>query len=130
MNVETAREKFKEIISEAINTAKEKGFTAKGKTYYSDKTLRECAEFDENIILLFGGMDIGLSEMDEEDFCTFGLCCEIKLGTVNDEELEREIEDFKNNINKFFEEVEAAPSPTKKIEEINLRQEKEAEKSE
>ncbi len=129
MNAEIAREKFKEIISEAISIAKEKGFAAKGKTYYSDKTLREFTEFDESIILLFGGIDLGLADMDEEDFCTFGLCCEIKLGMINEEELEREIEDFRTNINNFFEEVAAAPSPKKKIEEINLRQEKDAEKS-
>ena len=67
--------------------------------------------------------------MDEEDFCTYGLCCETKVGMVSDEELEKEISDFKENVKKLTREITEAPSPREKILEINARQEKEAEES-
>ena len=129
MNVEQARQIIKEAVTEQVEICKENGFTVSGKVYFSDKALRECTEFNENIILIFGAIKLGLADMDEEDFCTYGLCCEIKTGLVNDEELEREIADFKSDVQKMLAEIAAAPSPIEKIKEINLRQEKEAEES-
>ena len=129
MTVEQARETIKTAVAEALELCKSNGFSASGKVYYSDKTLRECSEFNENVILLFGAIKLGFADMDEEDYCTYGLCCETKVGTVKDEELENEIANFKENVDKLISEITAAPSPAKKILEINARQEKEAEES-
>ena len=129
MTVEQAREIIKTAVADAISLCKENGFLVSGKVYYSDKALRECAEFNENVILLFGAIKLGFDDMDEEDFCTYGLCCETKVGMVSDEELEKEISDFKENVKKLTWEITEAPSPREKILEINARQEKEAEES-
>ena len=129
MTVEQARQIIKETITEAMELCKASGFVVSGKVYYSDKALRECTEFNSNIILIFGAIKLGLADMDEDDYCTYGLCCEIKTGLVNDEELEKEISDFKADVQKILEELASAPSPAEKIKEINLRQEKEAEES-
>ena len=127
MNVEQARETIKNTVAEAAALCKEKGFIASAKTYYTDKTLRECANFSENAILVFGAVKFGLDGMDDEDFCTYGLCVETRLGMVKEEELEKEIANFKESITSLIEEISKAPSPTDKIREINLRQEEEAE---
>ena len=129
MTVEQAKELIKETVAEQIEICKEKGFIASGKVYYSDKALRECSEFNADIILLFGAIKLGLDGMDEEDFCTYGMCCETKLGMVEDTEIEKEIEDFKADIVKMIDEILSSPSPSKKITEINTRQEQEAEES-
>ena len=94
-----------------------------------DSLLRECAEFNDSVILLFGAIKLGFASMDEEDFCAYGLCCETKLGEVKDSELEKEIADFKANLGNMLKEIFSAPSPEKKIEEINARQEEEASQS-
>ena len=80
MTVSEARELIKNAVSEAIELCKSKGFVVSGKVYYGDKALRECAEFNQDIILIFGAIKLGVQDMDEEDFCTYGMCCEIKLG--------------------------------------------------
>lgn len=129
MTVEQAREIIKAAVTDAVTLCNARGFSASGKVYYSDKALRECSEFNENVILLFGAIRLGLPDMDEDDYCTYGLCCETKLGTVNDEELEKEIANFKETSDKLLSEISAAPSPAEKISEINERQEKEAEES-
>ncbi len=129
MTAEQARDIIKNTVAEAVALCNDKGFTASAKTYYSDKALRECANFSEDAILIFGAIKLGLADMDEEDFCTYGLCVETKLGMVDDGELEKEITDFKENISKILDEICAAPSPADKIREINLRQEEEAEKA-
>ncbi len=129
MTVNEAREIIKTAVLEAVELCKSNGFCASGKVYYSDKALRECSEFNENVILLFGAIRLGVSDMDEEDFCTYGLCCETKVGMVNDSELEAEVSNFKDNVQKLLSEITASPAPKEKIKEINLRQEKEAEES-
>ena len=129
MTVEQAREIITEAVSEQVAICKEKGFTVSGKVYYSDKALRECTEFNENVILVFGAIKLGLPDIDEEDFCTYGLCCETKVAMVKDEELEKELADFKQNVTEMLAEIEASPSPADKLREINVRQEEEAQKS-
>ena len=129
MTAEQAKQIITDTVSEQVTLCTSKGLIASGKAYYSDKALRECTEFSEHIILVFGAIKLGTADMDEEDYCTYGLCCETKVGTVDDAELEKEIADFKADVQKMLEEIESAPSPADKIREINLRQEEEAEKS-
>ena len=129
MKVEQAKEQIRATVSSALALCKENGLIATGKVYYSDKALSECAEFNENAILLFGAIRIGVSGMDEEDFCTLSLCSEIKVGLVNDEELTHEIEEFNKNLANMLEEIGSGEKKEEKILEINARQEKEAEKS-
>ena len=129
MTAEQAKQIITETVLEQAEICKAKGLIAAGKSYYSDKTLRECAEFNEDIILVFGAIKLGTSDMDEEDYCTYGLCCETKVGKVDDAELEKEITDFKNDVAKILEEISDAPSPADKIREINLRQEEESQKA-
>ena len=129
MTAEQARELIKTTVAEAVTLCNEKGFTASAKTYFSDKALRECANFSEDAILIFGAIKLGLADMDEDDYCTYGLCVETKLAMVDDAELEKEIFDFKENVSKILDEITSSPSPADKIREINLRQEEEAEKA-
>ncbi len=129
MTAEQAKQIITSTMIEAAELCKEKGLVATSRVYYSDKALRECAEFNDSVILLFGAIKLGFASMDEEDFCTYGLCCETKLGEDKDSELEKEIADFKANLENMLEEILSAPSPEKKIEEINARQEEEAAES-
>ena len=129
MTVEQAKQKFTDAVSSKMATYRENGFTVSGKVYYSDKALSECTEFNENVILLFGAVKVGLPDMDEDDFCTIGLCCEIRLGAVDDAEMEKELSEFDANTNTILDELLSSPEKLKKIQQINLRQEKEAEKS-
>lgn len=126
MTAQEARQIIAEAVTQKAEICKQKGFLTGTKVYYSDKALRECTEFNENVILLFGAVKLGLEGMDEEDYCTYGLCCETKLGMVDDEELNKEIEDFNKDVDKMLEEILSSPSPAEKIVEINARQEKEA----
>ena len=129
MTVEQARQIISQTVAEAAELCKSKGLITSAKVYYSDKTLRECADFNEDIILIFGAIKLGTADIDDDDYCTYGLCCETKVGMVADEELENEIADFKSDVEKMLEEITSAPSPADKIREINLRQEEEAAKS-
>ena len=126
MNIQAATNLIKETVSDAIELCKEKGFIASARVYYSDKALRECAEFNDSVILVFGAIKLGLEDMDEEDYCTYGMCCETKLAEVKDDEIEAEIAKFKEEVNKLIREISEADSPKAKIIEINERQEKEA----
>ena len=129
MTVEQARQIIKETVDQQVELCSSKGLLTSGKVYYSDKALRECAEFNKDIILVFGAIKLGVEGMDEEDYCTYALCCETKVGMVDDGELENEISSFKNEIENMTNEITKSPSPANKICEINLRQEKEAHKS-
>ena len=129
MTVEQARQIIAEAVNEQIGLCSSKGFIASGKVYYGDKALRECSEFNSDIILIFGVIKLGVEDMDEDDYCTYGICCETKVGMVDDAELEGEIANFKDNVGKILGELELSPSPVEKLKEINLRQEEEAEAS-
>ena len=129
MTAEQARQLILETVLEQADICKEKGLIASAKAYYSDKTLRECSEFNENVILVFGAIRLGAEGMDEEDYCAYSLCCETKTGKVDDDELNKEIENFKTEAAKMLEEITSAPSPADKIREIDLRQEEEAQKA-
>ena len=129
MTAEQAKKIITYTMAEAADMCEKKGLDATARAYYSDKALRECAEFNDSVILIFGAIKLGFASMDEEDYCTYGLCCETKLGEVNDAEIEKEISDFKAGLEKMLEEILSAPSPEKKIEEINARQEEEAAES-
>ena len=98
MTAEQAKQIITNTMTEAAELCKKKGLAATARVYYSDKALRECAEFNDSVILLFGAIKLGLDSMDEEDYCTYGLCCETKLGEVKDSELEKEIAEFKANL--------------------------------
>lgn len=126
MNIQAATTLIKEAVTGAAELCKEKGFSASARVYYSDKALRECTEFNDSVILVFGAIRLGLEDMDEEDFCTYGLCCETKLAEVKDEEIEAEIAKFKEEVEKLVTEIAESDSPKAKIVEINERQEKEA----
>lgn len=129
MNVNEARELVKNTVSEAMTLVNEAGLISRGRTYFCDKNLTQITEFNTKAILLFGSIEIGTEDIESDEFCTYALCCEIKTGTVNEEELEREILDFKKDVQALIDEILTAPSKKGKILEINARQEKEAEKS-
>ena len=129
MTAEQAKQAILNTVCEAAELCKAKGLVASARAYYSDKLLGECAEFNDSVILIFGAVRLGYDGMDEEDMCTYGLCCETKLGMVDDAELEKEIADFKKNLDTLLEEILTAENPEKKICEINEKQEKEAAES-
>ena len=126
MHIQQATQLIKKTVSEAVELCKEKGFSATARVYYSDKALRECKDFNDSVILVFGAIKLGLEDMDEDDYCTYGMCCETKLAEVKDEEIAAEVAKFKEDVEKLLEEISASDSPKAKIVEINERQEKEA----
>lgn len=129
MNAGEARVIIKEAVLAAQKKARSQGYDTFGKTYYCDKNLEESVEFNEKVILVFGSVSIGLSELERDEYCTYALCCEIKTGLVDEAELQKEISEFNEDVEKLLLEISSAPSPKDKILEINEKQDTEARKS-
>jgi len=129
MTVAEAKQLITEAVNEQVELFKSKGLITTGKVYYADKTLRDCPEFNEDIILILGSIKLGTEDLDEEDYCTLGMCCETKVGMVDDTEFENELSDFKREAEKMLDEISSSPSPKEKILEINMRQEEETAKA-
>ena len=79
--------------------------------------------------MIFALLTVGHKELEEDECCSYGICCEIKTANVDEGELEKEIAGFNAETDALCEELKAASSAKDKILEINQRQEKEAEKS-
>ncbi|MBO5879023.1 MAG: hypothetical protein J6Q68_00515 [Clostridia bacterium] len=129
MKVNEAREVVKAAVLDVVHLFDGKGFEISASTYYCDKNLNQITEFDQKVILLFGSIKIGLADMESDEYCTYALCCEVKAAMVDDEELTKEIENFKRDVQELIDKLMSAPSKKQMLLDINASQEREAEKS-
>ena len=126
-------EDAKKLIIEKTNAAaeflKEKGLKVTSKLFYCDSNLSETVEFEKNSIMIFGTISVGTDELEDDEYCNFAICCEIKTALVDDEKLANAIDEFDAEIKAFDTEISAAVSVKDKLIEISDRQQREGEQS-
>lgn len=127
MNVKIAIEKMNEVLNDAEVRLRGAGLKTRKRTFYTDKNLAETQEFSPKVILLFGDLAFGYEGMEDDEYCNYSICCEIKSAEVSDEELEEGIELFLEEIEKLINRLNEANSPKAVIEEISTKQSNDAE---
>ena len=127
MTVQQAYEKIQAALTEKKEILEGCGLTTRVRAFYTDKNLAERSEFNAKCILVFGNIDIGTTELEEDDWCNFSLCAEIKTAEVDDASLESAISDWSAEVDAFIEKAKAASSKESLIAETSRAQEAEAE---
>ena len=129
MNLEQAREKLSCVLTSAKEKFNSEEFITTTELYFCDKNLVKSPQFKKDSIMIFALLTVGHKELEEDEYCSYGICCEIKTANVDEGEIDKEIANFNAETDAFYEELKSSPSAKDKILEINQRQEKEAEKS-
>ncbi len=127
MTVQQAYEKIQAALVEKKTALEEYGFITRIRAFYTDKNLAEKSEFTAKCILVFGNVDIGTPELEDDDWCNFSFCAEIKTAEVADEALESALAEWSAEVDAFIGKVKDAPSREKLITETSRDQEAEAE---
>ena len=126
ITVVEARERLATAIIDLISELKGLGVVTKNRIYYFDKNLLEHDDFNGKTILLVGNISVGTKKMESDDFCDFAACIEIRTAYVSEEELDKAIAEFKEEILKFAEGVKAAEDVEKYVAEVSKKQAEEA----
>ena len=127
MTVQQAYERIQTALVEKKTLLEDYGLTTRIRTFYTDKNLSEKTEFTAKCILVFGNIDIGTPELEDDDWCNFSLCAEIKTAEVEDAALESALADWTAEVDAFIEKVKSATSREKFITDTCRKQEAEAE---
>lgn len=127
MTVQQAYEKIQTALVEKKALIEECGLTTRIRAFYTDKNLVEKNEFTAKCILVFGNVDIGTPALEDDDWCNFSLCAEIKTGEVDDAALEAALNDWSKEVDSFMEQAKIAPSREEFVTETCRAQEREAE---
>lgn len=127
MTVQQAYERIQTVLAEKKSLLEDCGLTTKARAFYTDKNLAEKSEFNAKCILVFGNIDIGTPELEDDDWCNFSFCSEIKTGEVDEASLESAIGEWSEEVDAFVENVKSAPSPEKFVTDTCRAQEAEAE---
>ena len=129
MTARIARERIEAAVIAAAERLKEAGLLTKSRSFYTDKNLAESTEFSPTSLLLFGDLAFGCDDMEDDDYCNYSICCEIKTGLVDDTELEEGIAEFNKEIDAVIEKLANATSKSALLEEISKKQADEAEEA-
>ena len=78
---------------------------------------------------MFGDLAFGYGQMEDDDYCNYSICCEIKTGLVDDGELAEGIRAFEEEIDKVIAKLKGASDPEAILEEISRAQSEEAEEA-
>ena len=127
MTVQQAYEKIQAALAEKKAVLDGLGLVTRARAFYTDKNLIEKSEFNAKCILVFGNLDIGVSTLEEDDWCNFSLCAEIKTGNVEDEALESALGEWCAEVDAFIEKIELAESKESFIINTSRAQEADAE---
>ena len=129
MTAKIAREKIEDAVLAAEKKLKEIGLTTRPRSFYTDKNLSEAQEFSPKSLLVFGDLAFGYGQMEDDDYCNYSICCEIKTGLVDDAELADGIRAFEEEIDKVIARLKDASDPEAILEEISRAQSEEAEEA-
>jgi Fe2+ transport system protein B len=129
MTVQQAFEKIQTALVEKKEILEGCGLTTRIRTFYADKNLNERSEFNAKCILVFGNIDIGTASLEEDDWCNFSLCAEIKTAEVEDAALESALKEWGTEVDSFIEKVKGATAKDAFITETCRAQETEAEEA-
>ena len=127
MTIQQAFEKIQTALVAKKEILEECGFTTRIRTFYADKNLAERTEFSAKCILVFGNIDIGTASLEEDDWCNFSLCAEIKTAEVDDAALESSLTEWAAEVDAFIEKAKAATSKEEFVTATCRTQEAEAE---
>ncbi|MBQ8689384.1 MAG: hypothetical protein IJ515_03360 [Clostridia bacterium] len=130
MTVQEAYIQIDTAIEKYVPQLQELGLVVKKRIFYTDKNLVQMQEFTDKSILIFGDIAIGCEGMEDEDFCNYSVCAEITTALVKDESLEKNLAEFKTELDMFLERIGSAENSDeyeKIIAEITKEQEAEAE---
>lgn len=127
MTVQQAYERIQTVLAEKKTLLEDYGLTTRARAFYTDKNLAEQREFNAKCILVFGNIDVGTAELEDDDWCNFSLCSEIKTGEVDEAALESSIKEWSDEVDAFVERVKSSPTPSKLIADTCRAQEAEAE---
>ena len=127
MTVQQAYEKIQAALLEKKEILEGCGLTTRVRAFYTDKNLAERSEFNAKCILVFGNVDIGTAELEDDDWCNFSLCAEIKTAEVEDSALDSALAEWSTEVDAFIEKARAAVSKETLITETCRAQEAEAE---
>lgn len=127
MTVQQAYEKIQTALVEKKTLLEDYGLTTRIRTFYTDKNLSEKSEFNAKCILVFGNIDIGTPNLEDDDWCNFSLCSEIKTAEVDDAALESALAEWTAELDAFIEKVKNATSREEFITATCRTQEAEAE---
>ena len=127
MTIQQAFEKIQTALVAKKEILEECGFTTRIRTFYADKNLAERTEFNAKCILVFGNVDIGTASLEEDDWCNFSLCAEIKTAEVDDAALESSLTEWAAEVDAFIEKAKAATSKEEFVTATCRTQEAEAE---
>ena len=127
MTVQQAYEKIQAALIEKKAILEDLGLTTRARAFYTDKNLTEKSEFNAKCILVFGNLDVGAPNLEEDDWCNFSLCSEIKTGNVEDAALESSLGEWCAEVDAFIEKLKLAESKESFITNTCRAQEADAE---
>ena len=126
ITVVEARERLAEEIFSLVKELETLDAVVKNRIYYFDKNLLEHDEFNSKTILIVGNIGVGTENMESDDFCDFAACVEIRTAYVDEDEFNKAISEFKDEILKFIEGAKAAENIEKYITDISKKQTEDA----
>lgn len=129
MLLDDAKQEIYAVISETCEKFKSMGYAVTSKIFFCDSNLMETTEFQKNSLMIFGTVNIGTEELEDDEYCRFAICAEIRTALVDDEKLQKSIEEYKSEIESFEAELANATSVKDKLIEISERQQREGEES-
>ena len=109
MLLDDAKQEIYAVISETCEKFKSMGYAVTSKIFFCDSNLMETTEFQKNSLMIFGTVNIGTEELEDDEYCCFSICAEIRTALVDDEKLQKSIEEYKSEIESFEAELANLP---------------------
>ena len=129
ITVVEARERLAAEIVNLTTELSELGAVVRNRIYYFDKNLLEHDDFNGKTILLVGNISVGTENMESDDYCDFAACVEIRTAYVNEDELEKAIAEFKEEILKFKDGAKDISNIENYVKAISKKQSEDAERA-
>ena len=126
ITVVEARERLASEIINLVSDLKKLNVVVRNRIYFFDKNLLEHDDFNGKTILLVGNISVGTEKMESDDFCDFAACVEIRTAYVSEEELDKAIAEFKEEIVKFIDGAKERDNVEDYVVEISQKQTEEA----
>jgi hypothetical protein len=126
MKLDAAREKIKATVQDAIARCEASGLVAEGRSYFCDKDLMEVSEFNNQVILVFGAIQIGLPDTEPDERLTQSFCTEIKLGEVDEAALDADIKEFFLKLEKTLKRISESADRKAELKKIYEEAERDA----
>ena len=129
MTIDKSRERIIESLAKAKSTCEELSLNAVPRFYFTDANFIESSEFTAKTCLCFGELSVSCDGLSDGEECIFAICVATKSGMIDDGELEAAIMEFEGELSGFIEAIKSSDSKISVMQEINEKQQKEAEEA-